>query len=412
MEQRGSVAALDAEAAEKESAKAAEELKDALFRELPSKRIAELMRSDGRRARTEVMGVLRMLLRDRRYSDIGRQSRDELAKRVFDMVVGLGPIDSLVKDDSITEVMINGPGDVFYERDGRIRKSDAAFLDEEQLRIVVDRILGPTGRRVDERSPMISTRLAGGDRVNVIIPPVSLDGTTVTIRKFGKKRYSLADFVEMGSMSERAASLMEQAVLGRKNIAVSGGTGSGKTTLLNALSTAIPEGERIITIEDAAELKFDAHPHVVRLEARPASIEGTAEVTIRDLVTNALRMRPDRIIVGECRGGEALDMLQAMNTGHDGSLTTLHANSTRDVIVRLVMMARYVSEIPVEVIEGQIASAIDLIFHLERTPDGKRRLCEICSCERGDDGVALKHLLSLDGRDATERWSLPDWYEA
>jgi pilus assembly protein CpaF len=356
------------------------------------------------------MGCLNLLLRGRRFQDLSEKRKNNLAERVFELVIGLGPIESLIRDDSITEVMINGASDIFYEKDGKLFKSELAFDSEDQLRVVVDRILGPTGRRVDERSPMISTRLSHGDRVNVIISPVSLDGTTVTIRKFGKKRFSFQDFINLGSISKRAADLMTGAVLKRKNIAVSGGTGSGKTTLLNALSMLIPTDERIITIEDAAELKFDAHPHVVRLEARPASIEGTAEVSIRDLVTNALRMRPDRIIVGECRGGEALDMLQAMNTGHDGSLTTLHANSPRDVISRLVMMVRYISEIPVEVIEAQIESAIDLIFHLERFPDGKRRLVEISQLKLDGREVILDPIFTLDKLTLESHWNMPSWF--
>ena len=279
--------------------------------------------------------------------------------------------------------MVNGPDSVFFEREGRLYAAQERFDSEAQLRLVVDRVVSPLGRRVDDQQPLVNARLPQGHRVNVVIPPVSVQGTLLTIRKFKARSFSLDEMVEMDSMTQPMATLLSWAVKARKNIAVCGGTGGGKTTLLNALSREIPHDERIVTIEDAAELRFDTHPHVVRMETRMANAEGRGAVGIRDLVTNALRMRPDRIIVGECRGEEALDMLQAMTTGHDGSLTTLHAGSPREAMARLVTMVRYGMELPTEVIEGQIVSALDLIVQQDRVFGGGRRITQIASRKRG-----------------------------
>ncbi|MDR2957221.1 MAG: CpaF family protein [Coriobacteriales bacterium] len=368
-------------------------LRDALYRQLPSSRIAELLRSDPERAKREVAAVLEQISAEAPYRQLTYSDCLRLLQQVTDLVIGLGPIEELLRDESVTEIMVNGPENVFYERAGKLYASPLSFADEAQLRSVIDRIVGPLGRRVDESNPMVSARLPQGHRVNVVIPPLAPDGTVLTIRKFRTQAFTLDELVSIGSINEDIANLLHEAVLTRQNIVVSGGTGSGKTTLLNAMSVEIPAGERIITIEDAAELCFTSHPHVVRLEARMRSAEGTGEVTIRDLVINALRMRPDRIVVGECRGAEALDMLQAMNTGHDGSLTTLHANSPSEVMARLVMMCRYGMDLPVSVLNEQIASAFDLIVHLERHADGVRRVTQICRYNGDSDGSRLKRLV-------------------
>lgn len=290
---------------------------------------------------------------------------------------GFGPIEVLLDNPQITEVMVNGTKSIYYELEGKLHRSKQRFNNDEQVRALVDRILGPLGRRIDEESPMVNARLGSGHRVHAIIPPLSMDGTILTIRKFAEHVITLEEMCKMNSLDENLLKFLTWAVLMRKNIAVSGGTGSGKTTLLNALSCKISHRERVITIEDSAELRFLEHPHVVRLEARPRNAEGTGEITIRDLVINALRMRPDRIVVGECRGAEALDMLQAMNTGHDGSLTTLHANSPKETISRLTTMVRYAAELPVDVIENYIASAIDLVVQTSRGVDGSRYISDV-----------------------------------
>ena len=371
-------------------------LRDELYRRLPSKRISELLEADSTRARREVAAVLEQLLEEGEWAGLSAAEHQELSRKVLDSVTGFGPIEPLLADARVTEIMVNGPDRVFFERDGKIEPSTLRFIDETQLRQLIDRILGPLGRRVDEATPIVSARLPEGHRVHVVIPPLALDGPVLSIRKFRAQMYTLAELVELESMDEEIAAVLEDAVKKRQSIVVSGGTGSGKTTLLNALSVAIPTSERIITIEDAAELRFHAHPHVVRLEARSSSIEGSGEVTIRDLVTSALRMRPDRIVVGECRGAETLDMLQAMNTGHDGSLTTLHANSPSEAVSRLVMMCRFGMDLPVDVLYEQIASAFDLIVQLERDRHGRRRVVELCSCAGGRNGVELTCLHSFN----------------
>lgn len=296
---------------------------------------------------------------------------------VFNEAMRLGPLEELLADDTVSEIMVNGPRKVYVERKGKLVLSDCQFTDDASVLAVIERIVAPLGRRIDESQPYVDARLADGSRVNAIIAPLALSGPTITIRKFSKSALTPADFIRFGTWTHNAAEFMKLCVRLRKNIIVAGGTGSGKTTLLNLLSGYIPSTERIVTVEDAAELRLQ-QPHVVRLEARPPNIEGKGAVTIRDLVKNCLRMRPDRIIVGECRSGEALDMLQAMNTGHDGSLTTVHANSPRDVISRLetmVMMSGM--ELPSKAIREQIASAVDIIIHESRLSDGSRKVVAI-----------------------------------
>lgn len=302
---------------------------------------------------------------------------ERIKKEVFDEALRLGPLEDLLADESVTEIMVNGPHQVYVERGGRLQLTDLQFSDDASVLAIIERIVAPLGRRIDESQPYVDARLNDGSRVNAIIPPLSLSGPSITIRKFAKKKLTVQDFIRYGTWNANAATFMDVCVKLRKNIVVAGGTGSGKTTLLNLLSSFIPETERIVTVEDAAELKL-AQPHVVRLEARPPNVEGKGAVTIRDLVKNCLRMRPDRIIVGECRGGEALDMLQAMNTGHDGSLTTVHANSPRDVVSRLeTMVLMSGMELPSRAIREQIASAIDIIIHESRLADGSRKVTAI-----------------------------------
>jgi pilus assembly protein CpaF len=295
----------------------------------------------------------------------------------MDEILGFGPLEVLLKDESITEVMVNGPEQVWIERKGQLIESGIKFLNDDHVLRIAQRILAPLGRRIDTKWPMVDARLPDGSRVNIIAPPCALQGTTLTIRKFFKKPLTVQNLIEFGTLSQQMADFLKACVHGRLNIVVAGGTGSGKTTLLNVLSSFIPEGERIITIEDSAELRLNQR-HVVSLEARPPDVDGAAAVTIRNLVINSLRMRPERIVVGECRSGETLDMLQAMNTGHDGSLTTLHANTPRDAISRMetmVMMAGM--DLPIRVIREQIASAVDLIVQQSRLRDGSRKITYI-----------------------------------
>jgi pilus assembly protein CpaF len=308
---------------------------------------------------------------------IGRQLRVKLLGDIIDEMVGFGPLEQLLKDDTITEIMVNGHQTIYTEQKGRLNLSPIKFLDVESCRRVIDKILSPLGRRVDESSPLCDARLPDGSRVNVIIPPLALNGPTITIRKFSKSPLTMEKLIAFRALSQSMAMFLKACVHCTLNIVISGGTGSGKTTMLNALSSYIPDGERIITIEDAAELNLQ-QDHVVRLESKPKNIEGKGEVSIRELVRNSLRMRPDRIVIGECRGGEALDMIQAMNTGHDGSLTTTHANTPRDAISRLetlVMMAGM--ELPQLAIRQQIAGAIHLIVQINRLADGSRKCVAI-----------------------------------
>ena len=302
---------------------------------------------------------------------------DKLAKEVLDEAVGLGPLEDLLADESVTEIMVNKYDDIYVERGGRLTKSEVTFSSDDAVMSAIERIVSPLGRRIDESSPMVDARLKDGSRVNAIIPPLALRGPCVTIRKFSKKKLTAGDLIGFGAVSPAMVAFLQVAVAQRRNIVISGGTGSGKTTLLNMLSSFIPADERIVTVEDAAELKLD-QPHLVALEARPPNLEGKGAVSIRDLVKNCLRMRPDRIVVGECRGGEALDMLQAMNTGHDGSLTTAHANTPRDLVSRLeVMVMMSGMDLPIQAIREQVASAVDLVVQQTRFPDGSRRVVNI-----------------------------------
>jgi pilus assembly protein CpaF len=303
--------------------------------------------------------------------------REQLVNEVMDETFGLGPIEPLMRDPSITDILINGPKTVYIERGGRLERADIAFHDDRHLLQIVQRIAGRVGRRVDETSPMVDARLPDGSRVNAIIPPLALDGTLVSIRRFGAQPLLIDDLLGMRSISRDMVKFLAACIKARINMIISGGTGSGKTTLLNALSSYIPGDERVATIEDAAELRLQ-QPHVARMETRPPNIEGSGEVTTRDLVRNALRMRPDRIIVGECRGAEAMDMLQAMNTGHDGSLTTIHANSTRDALSRLEMMVGMAGfDMPMWLIRRQIASAIHIVIQIARLTGGPRKVVRI-----------------------------------
>ena len=313
---------------------------------------------------------------------IPRGYRTQMVNDIVNDMLGLGPIESLHQDETVTEIMVNGPGQVFVERMGKLELTKVKFRDNDHLMHIVDRILAPLGRRIDESSPLVDARLEDGSRVNIIIPPLSLKGPCLTIRKFSKKPFTVENLISFGTMDHKMAQFLRACVQARVNVLVSGGTGSGKTTTLNVISSFIPEGERIVTIEDAAELRLQQR-HVVTLESRPANIEGKGQITIRDLVRNALRMRPDRIIVGEVRSGEALDMLQAMNTGHDGSLTTAHANSPRDALSRLETMVLMSGlDLPVRAIREQISSAIDLIIQQSRIRDGSRKITYITEVQR------------------------------
>ena len=307
--------------------------------------------------------------------------------------MGYGPIDSLLSDPDVTEIMVNGPNKIFYEKRGRIQRSELCFRDNDHVMNIIDRIVSGVGRHIDEASPMVDARLADGSRVNAVIPPISLVGPVITIRKFSQKPFSAQNLIEFHSVTQNMISFLEACVKGKLNVVVSGGTGSGKTTLLNVLSSFIPENERIVTIEDAAELQL-GQEHVITLESRPSNLEGRGQITIRDLVKNALRMRPDRIIVGEVRSGEALDMLQAMNTGHDGSLTTTHANSPRDALSRIeTMVLMSGMELPLRAIREQIASAIDIVVQQSRMRDGTRKvlsISEVCGME--GDMIVLQEI--------------------
>jgi pilus assembly protein CpaF len=308
---------------------------------------------------------------------LSRAEKTRLFDQIVAEILGFGPLEPLLADETVTEIMVNGPKNVYIEQRGRLSRSNVTFENDDHVLRVLDRIVAPLGRRIDESSPTVDARLPDGSRVNAVIRPIALCGPTITIRKFSKKPFTVEDLIRFGSMTAEIAEFMRSCVIARLNMVVSGGTGSGKTTLLNVMSSFIPNDERIVTIENAAELQL-RQEHVVSLESRPANIEGRGEITIRDLVVNALRMRPDRIVVGECRSGEALDMLQAMNTGHDGSLTTAHSNSPRDTLARLEVMCLMAGmDLPVRAIREQVASAVNGIVHQERLRDGSRKITKI-----------------------------------
>lgn len=328
---------------------------------------------------------------------LSRVERVRLFEAIAAEILGYGPIEPLLKDDTITEIMVNGPKQVYIERNGKIEKTDITFDDDDHVMRIIDRIVSPLGRRIDESSPMVDARLPDGSRVNAVIPPISLVGPVLTIRKFARDPLTVDDLIRFGTMTPEIAAFLKACVEARLNIVVSGSTGAGKTTLLNVLSSFIPGDERIVTIENAAELQL-RQEHVVTLESRPPNIEGKGEITIRDLVINALRMRPDRIVVGECRGGEALDMLQAMNTGHDGSMTTVHSNSPRDTLHRLETMVLMAGmDLPIRAIREQIASALDLIIHVSRLKDGTRRIVAITEVQGMEgDVIVLQDIFTFE----------------
>ena len=338
---------------------------------------------------------------EREFVDIPRSiNKRRLAKEVLDEAIGLGPLEDLMDDDSVTEVMVNRADQIFIERSGQIVESPVVFSSDAAVLAVIERIVAPLGRRIDESSPMVDARLKDGSRVNAVIPPVALRGPSISIRKFSKKKLGGEDLLTFGSLNEDMLKFLIVAVRERRNIVVTGGTGSGKTTLLNILSNFIPDHERIVTIEDAAELKLN-QPNLVGMESRPANLEGKGLIVIRDLVRNALRMRPDRIVVGECRGGEALDMLQAMNTGHEGSMTTAHANSPRDALSRLEVMVLMSSvDLPMVVVREQISSAIDLIIHQRRYPCGSRKITHISEITGIESGtIQTQDIFTFTARD-------------
>jgi pilus assembly protein CpaF len=349
---------------------------------------------------TELEGLVHQRLRellDEEEAPLSAQEKLLVVRQIGDSVLGLGPLEPFVRDPEVTEIMVNGWDTIYVERAGKLYWTGTKFHDEQQLRRTIDKIVAKVGRRVDEASPYVDARLPDGSRVNAIIQPLAIDGPSLTIRKFATDPYQAEDLIEFGTMTSPVSKFLDACVRGRINIMVSGGTGAGKTTTLNVLSSFIPDDERILTIEDAAELKLQ-QPHVVRLESRPPNIEGKGAVTIRDLVRNALRMRPDRIVVGECRGSEALDMLQAMNTGHDGSISTIHSNSPRDSLSRLetiTMMAGM--ELSPKSIREQIASAIQLIVHQQRLKDGSRRLTHVTEVAGMEgDVITLQDLFTFD----------------
>jgi pilus assembly protein CpaF len=383
--QTGRTGTISQAGVDRQSNKSFEELKRLIHSKLVDKldlsRVSDL---EGDTLRREIRLVVERLC-DTENPLLNRMERERLIDEVLDETFGFGPLEALLKDPTISDILVNGPHSVFVERRGKLEKSDVKFRDNDHLMQIIDRIVSKVGRRVDETSPMVDARLPDGSRVNAIIPPLALDGPSMSVRRFGSNPLKLEDLLNYKAFTPEMAMLLEAAIKARLNIVISGGTGCGKTTLLNTLSSFIPSDERIITIEDAAELQLQQE-HVVRLETRPPNIEGKGQVNTRDLVRNALRMRPERIIIGECRGAEALDMLQAMNTGHAGSMTTLHANSTRDAQARLetmIMMAGM--ELPVKAMRQQISSAVDLMVQANRLQGGPRKvtcICEVMNMEQ------------------------------
>jgi pilus assembly protein CpaF len=372
-----------------------QQLHGKLIGELNLKRLTLAQMAD-QSLKRRAADVLDKLIQEREKDIPVQYDRSELKKAVLDAALGLGPLEDLLADNEVTEIMVNGPAKIYVERKGRLQKSTKSFLGKQEILTSIERIVGPIGRRIDESSPTVDARLADGSRVHAIIPPLALDSPTITIRKFPKKRTTMDDLVGYGSLSQPMANFLRVSVLAVKNMVISGGTGSGKTTLLNVMGSFIPDGERIVTIEDSAELRLP-QDHVVRLETRPANIEGKGEVTIRDLVRNALRMRPNRVVVGECRGGETLDMLQAMNTGHDGSLTTVHSNSPADAVRRLENLVLYAgTDLPLKAIRELIFSAVHLIIQISRFSDGSRKLISIAELASMHDGeIKLQEIFTF-----------------
>ena len=364
--------------------------------------LSAIEKLDASRAREAVTVAARQLVTQQFPSLLG-DDRERVIRRVIDEAIGFGPVQGLLDDDTVSEVMVNAPDEIYFERDGVIIHSPLRFRDNMHIMRIIERIIAPLGRRVDESSPYVDARLPDGSRVNIVIPPLVPRSPTITIRKFRREKFKIADLVAIGTLTEPIAQFLRACVKQRLNIVISGGTGTGKTTLLNALSAYVPESERMITIEDPIEMKLQ-QGHVIAMEARPPNIEGKNEVTQRDLVRNALRMRPDRIIIGEVRGAESFDMLQAMNTGHEGSLTTIHANSPRDAIIRIenmVMMAGF--DLPVRAIREQITSALHLVIQLARFPDGKRRITHITEITgREGDTITTQDLFVFRQEQVTE----------
>jgi len=347
-----------------------------IIEEIKSDSLKDLGPNDDAILEEQITSIVENILNDE-TSYITKNERQKILSEVIDETIGFGPINPLIHDSSVSEIMVNGPDQVYVEKKGRLVLSDVRFKDDQHVMHVIEKIVAPLGRRIDESSPMVDARLPNGSRVNVIIPPLALDGPSITIRKFSEKPFTVKDLINFGTLTPNVAMFLKACVEARLNIVVSGGTGSGKTTTLNVISSFIPEDERIVTIEDAAEIQL-GQEHVLRLETRPPNIEGKGAITIRDLVRNSLRMRPDRIVVGEVRSGEALDMLQAMNTGHDGSLTTGHANTPRDMLARLETMVLMAGmELPVKAIREQIASAVDVIVQQSRLKDGSRKITHV-----------------------------------
>jgi pilus assembly protein CpaF len=331
---------------------------------------------DERRVRMQIREVANRLINEA-SAPLSLLQRRHVVRQIEDEVMGLGPLEPLLADPTVSDILVNGAHQVYIERAGKLESTGVRFNDDAHLLNIIDRIVSKVGRRIDESMPMVDARLQDGSRVNAIIPPLAIDGPVLSIRRFGRDTLTMEDLIRLGSISHSIVDVLKAVVLARLNVMISGGTGSGKTTLLNVLSSYIPERERIITIEDSAELQL-RQPHVVRLETRQVNVEGRGQITQRDLVRNSLRMRPDRIVVGEVRGAEALDMLQAMNTGHDGSLTTVHANSSRDALSRIeTMVAMSGVQFPIAALRAQIASAIDVIIHMERHEDGRRRITSV-----------------------------------